>query len=188
VRPEEARELLGDGWPKLIPFKLDRVWPGWREQTDTAALDGWLSDWTPALRSVRDLGWVPPEMQEHLAPLGAAWPVRLRESLDKIWAEWRVETDTAVLAGWLPDWINQLFPEFAPPPGEPVPSGDAESAAPDTAQAELVLKNVVEPCMNELTQKLPALAESLGMTLEELTAEMAQLPSEFFEQAILESL
>jgi hypothetical protein len=188
VRPAEAQELLGQGWQKLIVFKLDQVWPDWRQQTDSAVLDGWLRDWTPALQGARDLAWVPAQMQERLATLGATWPGQLRDSLDKIWAEWRVETDTAVLAGWLPDWIHQLFPQFASPPGEPVPPGDGEPSAPDNAQAELVLKNVVEPCMNELTQKLPALAESLGLTLEELTAEMAQLPSEFFEQAILESL
>lgn len=165
----------GDEWPVYLRDWLASVWPEW-EQAGDEDRQQWLDSQVPvadggaeAGAGVADLSWVRPEQ---VAQLNELWEVRgdwrewLPVELDGRWAEWRWSTPEE-----LAPWLDGLLPGLVLPP-----------------EAADIVDNIISPAMAELYAQLPQLAYELGITVDELTAEMNALPEEFFVDIVLERI
>jgi hypothetical protein len=165
---------LGAGWPDLVRAKFDEVWPAWRESGGDDLVRT-LDEWTDTIiaevaaspeSSVAGLAWVTDEQQtqlDELYEIRGDWREWLPAELDSRWDQWRETT-----AEELTPWLDGLLPSLV------LPSDD-----------ELV-EQVRGPAMDAFMADVPALAEELGITVDQLNTEIAELPREFFDEIIRE--
>lgn len=81
-------------------------------------------------------------------------------------------------------------------PGATVETPEAQEAAeaPESAEeaeevaAEQLVENVFEPAMEQFEERLPELAAQLGISVDELRAELADLPDDFFGNLFAEEV